>query len=274
MRHDYRAACLELCFYVDIENTKRNYADSHPSAVNKKKKIWNPANKVFQGSLQEGKGFAFQRKQKVQQEYKKILRKEKWRMKDSKPKLEEEYPEHLRHLYLAEQQRLNEEEQLNKERRKKGRSVDAGEEEESVFPSSVTTISETGSPDKSTASLIERPQTSQIESSSGQDQLRKKKWKKMSSNQKMIEEYKTKKEERERKREEYLKDKVQREEALKSLSAFVRYNRKFSSVRPHKPLPVAPLYDEVGRSLKKYEREVEQTEKPDSFAVDYINFLL
>lgn len=36
-------------------NTKRNYADSYPSAVNKKKKIWNPANKVFQGSLQEGK---------------------------------------------------------------------------------------------------------------------------------------------------------------------------------------------------------------------------
>lgn len=195
-------------------NTKRNYADSYPSAVNKKKKIWNPANKVFQGSLQEGKGFAFQRKQKVQEEYKKILRKEKWRMKDSKSKLEEEYPEHLRHLYLAEQQRLNEEEQLNKELRRKGRSVDEGEEEESVFPSSVTVISETGSPEKSTAYLIDGPQTSQIESS-GQDQLRKKKWKKMSSNQKMIEEYKKKKEERERKREEYLKDKAQREEALK-----------------------------------------------------------
>ncbi|MCI4388854.1 hypothetical protein PGIGA_G00090730 [Pangasianodon gigas] len=195
-------------------NTKRNYADSHPSAVNKKKKTWNPGNKFFQGSLQEGKGFAFQRKQKVQQEYKKLLRKEKWRMKDSKPKLEEEYPEHLRHLYVAEQQRLDKEEQLNKDRRRKGRSADAGEEDDSVLSSSVIRTSETGSPEKSAASLNEAPQTSQIERSSDQDQ-RKKKWKKMSSNQKMVEEYKRKKEERERKREEYLKDKAQREEALK-----------------------------------------------------------
>ncbi|XP_058273661.1 thyroid transcription factor 1-associated protein 26 homolog isoform X4 [Hemibagrus wyckioides] len=182
-------------------NPKRRNTDSHNSAVSKKKKTWNPENKFFQGSLQEGKGFAFQRKQKVQQEYKKLLRKEKWRMKDSKPKLEDEYPEHLRHLYMAERQKMNEEEQLNKDRRRKGRSGDVGEEEEqSTFASSVARTSETGSPEKSAASLNEGPQTSQFESS-GQDQFKKKKWKKMSSNQKMIEEYKRQKEERERKRE-------------------------------------------------------------------------
>ncbi|KAK3517771.1 hypothetical protein QTP70_018332 [Hemibagrus guttatus] len=196
-------------------NPKRKNTDSHPSAVSKKKKTWNPGDKFFQGSLQEGKGFAFQRKQKVQQEYKKLLRKEKWRMKDSKPKLEDEYPEHLRHLYMAEQQKMKEEEQLNKDRRRKGRSADVGEEEESAFSSSVARTSETGSPEKSAASLNDGPQTSQFESSSGQDQFKKKEWKKMSSNQKMMEEYKRKKEERERKREEYLKDKAQREEALK-----------------------------------------------------------
>lgn len=38
-------------------NTKRNYADNRRSAVNKKKKTWNPVNKFFQGSLQEGKSF-------------------------------------------------------------------------------------------------------------------------------------------------------------------------------------------------------------------------
>lgn len=37
------------------KNTKRNYTEGHPSAVNKKKKTWNPVNKFFQGSLQEGK---------------------------------------------------------------------------------------------------------------------------------------------------------------------------------------------------------------------------
>ncbi|XP_027007607.1 thyroid transcription factor 1-associated protein 26 homolog isoform X1 [Tachysurus fulvidraco] len=198
-------------------NPKRKNTDSHHSAVNRKKKTWNPGNKVFQGSLQEGKGFAFQRKQKVQQEYKKLLRKEKWRMKESKPNLEDEYPEHLKHLYMAEQQKLNEEEQLNKDRRRKGRigTIGEGEEDDSAFSSSVARTSETGSAEKSAVSLNKGPQTSRFESSSVQDQFTKKKWKKMSSNQKMMEEYKRKKEERERKREEYLKDKAQREEALK-----------------------------------------------------------
>ncbi|XP_027007608.1 thyroid transcription factor 1-associated protein 26 homolog isoform X2 [Tachysurus fulvidraco] len=197
-------------------NPKRKNTDSHHSAVNRKKKTWNPGNKVFQGSLQEGKGFAFQRKQKVQQEYKKLLRKEKWRMKESKPNLEDEYPEHLKHLYMAEQQKLNEEEQLNKDRRRKGRigTIGEGEEDDSAFSSSVARTSETGSAEKSAVSLNKGPQTSRFESSV-QDQFTKKKWKKMSSNQKMMEEYKRKKEERERKREEYLKDKAQREEALK-----------------------------------------------------------
>lgn len=83
-------------------------------------------------------------------------------MKGSNPKLEEEFPEHLRHLYLAEQQRLNEEEQLNKDRRRKGRSTDAGEKE-SILSSSLTRTSETESPEKSLASLNEGPQTSQTE---------------------------------------------------------------------------------------------------------------
>lgn len=83
-------------------------------------------------------------------------------MKDSKPKLEEEYPEHLRHLYTAEQQRLNEEEQLNKDRRRKGRCIDVGEEE-SVISNSGTRTSETRSHEESAASFNEGPQTSQTE---------------------------------------------------------------------------------------------------------------
>lgn len=42
-----------------VRNTERSYADSHPSAGNKKKKKWNPGNKFFQGSLQEGKTALF-----------------------------------------------------------------------------------------------------------------------------------------------------------------------------------------------------------------------
>lgn len=82
-------------------------------------------------------------------------------MKESKPNLEDEYPEHLKHLYMAEQQKLNEEEQLNKDRRRKGRIGTIGEEEEedSAFSSSVARTSETGS----VVSLNKGPQTSQFE---------------------------------------------------------------------------------------------------------------
>ncbi len=45
-------------------------------------------------------------------------------MQPSKIQLEEEYPEHLRHLYLAERERLDEEEQEKKKKRCKGRAVD------------------------------------------------------------------------------------------------------------------------------------------------------
>lgn len=45
-------------------------------------------------------------------------------MQPSKIQLEEKYPEHLRHLYLAERERLDEEEQEKKKKRCKGRAVD------------------------------------------------------------------------------------------------------------------------------------------------------
>uniref|UniRef100_A0A8C1W6P7 Uncharacterized protein n=1 Tax=Cyprinus carpio TaxID=7962 RepID=A0A8C1W6P7_CYPCA len=85
------------------------------------------------------------------------------KMQPSPIQLEEEYPEHLRHLYLAEEERLDE------------------EEEEKISHKTP---------------FIRRKQ-------------------KMSSYQKTKQEYERIKEERARKREEFLKDKAQREEALK-----------------------------------------------------------
>ncbi|XP_068950885.1 thyroid transcription factor 1-associated protein 26 [Petaurus breviceps papuanus] len=61
---------------------------------------------VFSGSVREGQGFAFQRKQKIQQEYKKLLRKEKKAQISQESQFTERYPEHLKHLYLAEEERL------------------------------------------------------------------------------------------------------------------------------------------------------------------------
>ncbi len=45
-------------------------------------------------------------------------------MQPPKVQLQEEYPEHLRHLYLAEREKLDEEEQEKKKKRGKGRAVD------------------------------------------------------------------------------------------------------------------------------------------------------
>uniref|UniRef100_A0A4X2JP98 Coiled-coil domain containing 59 n=1 Tax=Vombatus ursinus TaxID=29139 RepID=A0A4X2JP98_VOMUR len=61
---------------------------------------------VFSGSVHEGQGFAFQRKQKIQQEYKKLLRKEKKAQISPESQFTERYPEHLKHLYLAEEEML------------------------------------------------------------------------------------------------------------------------------------------------------------------------
>ncbi|XP_036616300.1 thyroid transcription factor 1-associated protein 26 [Trichosurus vulpecula] len=61
---------------------------------------------VFSGSVREGQGFAFQRKQKIQQEYKKLLRKEKKAQISQESQFTERYPEHLKHLYLAEEEML------------------------------------------------------------------------------------------------------------------------------------------------------------------------
>ncbi|XP_069760133.1 thyroid transcription factor 1-associated protein 26 homolog [Narcine bancroftii] len=57
------------------------------------------------GSAKEGRGFAFQQKKKIKYEYKKLLRKEK-RVQHPQVEYEETYPDHLRHLYLAEEEFL------------------------------------------------------------------------------------------------------------------------------------------------------------------------
>ncbi|XP_072915729.1 thyroid transcription factor 1-associated protein 26 homolog isoform X1 [Hemitrygon akajei] len=58
------------------------------------------------GSIKEGKGFAFQQKAKIKHQYKKILRKEKRAQHPQDVEYADNYPDHLRHLYLAEEELL------------------------------------------------------------------------------------------------------------------------------------------------------------------------
>lgn len=69
--------------------------------------------------LSSGQGFAFSRKEKVRHEYNKLLRKGKKNKPESKLLYKEEYPEHLRHLYLAEAEKLRNEAWTNRLNRSK-----------------------------------------------------------------------------------------------------------------------------------------------------------
>ncbi|OWK16843.1 CCDC59 [Cervus elaphus hippelaphus] len=74
---------------------------------NVKRKTWRPNHlQAFSGSVREGQGFAFRRKLKIQQTYKKLLRREKKSQTPSESPFTDWYPDHLKHLYLAEEERL------------------------------------------------------------------------------------------------------------------------------------------------------------------------
>lgn len=53
-----------------------------------------------------GRGFAFRRKQKIERKYRKLLKKEQKICSPRADQFTDTYPEHLKHLYLAEEERL------------------------------------------------------------------------------------------------------------------------------------------------------------------------
>ncbi|XP_054844786.1 thyroid transcription factor 1-associated protein 26 [Eublepharis macularius] len=71
-----------------------------------RKKTWGRDPRAARGSVQEGQGFAFWRKQKVQRAYKKLLKKQKDANSQKSVGYTDNYPEHLKHLYLAEEEML------------------------------------------------------------------------------------------------------------------------------------------------------------------------
>ncbi|XP_051974550.1 thyroid transcription factor 1-associated protein 26 homolog [Xyrauchen texanus] len=201
---------------------------------------------------------AFNRKQKIKREYNKLLQKERKKMQHSKVQIQEEYPEHLKHLYQGEKERLDEEEQEKKKKRWKGRTVDEEEEGELTVPMDSTFtekhVSNTTpniSSDQNTAPDFsnEPDMTSKLESSH-MAPLVQRKQKDMSSYQKTKQEYERIKEERVRKREEFLKDKAQREEALKKykekkMATYQLLKRKTKKGQPNLNLQMELLLQKI-----------------------------
>ncbi|NXK01771.1 TAP26 protein, partial [Herpetotheres cachinnans] len=128
-----------------------------------------------------GRGFAFQRKQKIERQYRKLLKKGRKVHSQQDNQFTDTYPEHLKHLYLAE------EEMLKKRRRAPDDSVLSEEKLNKAVESTCTF--------------------------SYRSVMTEGKFKKKTSNQKAKEEYEKIKAERARKKEEAEKRKQQREEA-------------------------------------------------------------
>lgn len=82
-----------------------------------------------------GQGFAFYRKEKVKHEYNRLLRKEKKKAPASQSLYKEEYPEHLKHLYVAEAEKLRNEALTNRMNRMKSR-IKEQDKETDVKPES------------------------------------------------------------------------------------------------------------------------------------------
>ncbi|NXY73351.1 TAP26 protein, partial [Glareola pratincola] len=151
-----------------------------------------------------GRGFAFRRKQKVERQYKRLLKRRKVHSQQD-DQFTDTYPEHLKHLYLAEEEKM-----LKKRRRppddavlseeKLDRAVDFVLE---TMRCHYTVLPQGG--DEKKAKIIFF--------SIGESVTTEGKFKKKTSNQKAKEEYEKIKAERARKKEEAEKRKQQREEA-------------------------------------------------------------
>lgn len=193
----------------------------------KKKRKWIPEHKSFEGSVKEGQGFAYKRKQKVKHEYNKLLRKEKKKNLESNLLYKEEYPEHLRHLYMAEAEKLKREAWTNRVNRTKLRMKGAEKEETTAEDDGASQETDDRDPDVSGGCELSDSVTRETDPTSPSEKESlpisnriKKKMLKKTSYQKTKEEFERIKEKRRQKKEEYLRNKQQKEEALQ------RYKQK------------------------------------------------
>ncbi|NXS59935.1 TAP26 protein, partial [Brachypteracias leptosomus] len=187
-----------------------------------------------------GRGFAFCRKQKIERQYRKLLKKGRKIHSQQNNQFTETYPEHLKHLYLAE------EEMLKKRRRPRNDSALSEEK----LNKAVDLISETM-----------RCHYTVLPQDGGENKQRfiffffqkittEREFKKKTSNQKAKEEYEKIMAERARKKEEAEKRKQQREAAQrlykqKKMEAYKVLSKKTKRGQPNLNLQVEFLLQKI-----------------------------
>ncbi|XP_070848242.1 thyroid transcription factor 1-associated protein 26 homolog [Chaetodon trifascialis] len=228
-------------------------SQNNPRGVKKKRK-WVPEQKVFKGNVKEGQGFALKRKEKIRHDYNKLLRKEKKRNPGSTALYKDEYPEHLRHLYVAEAEKLKNEAWTNRMNRTKLRMKVQETEEETGQIDAPAHQSEAADPDPEVTGGSEptgsEPTAAPEKESLPMSNHMRKKLLKKTSYQQTKEEFEKVKEKRRKKKEEYLKNKQQREEAIqkykqKKMETFQMLSKKTKKGQPNLNLQMEYLLQKI-----------------------------
>ncbi|NXE77987.1 TAP26 protein, partial [Cochlearius cochlearius] len=186
-----------------------------------------------------GRGFAFQRKQKIERQYRRLLKKGRKVHSQQDNQFTDTYPEHLKHLYLAEEERLKEE-RLKNRRRAPDDSVLSEEKLNKEAECHYTVLPQDGDVNKAkiTCAFSHRSVTAE------------RKFKRKTSNQKAKEDYEKIKAERARKKEEAEKRKQQREAAQqlykqKKMEAYKILSKKTKKGQPNLNLQVEFLLQKI-----------------------------
>ncbi|XP_004463609.2 thyroid transcription factor 1-associated protein 26 [Dasypus novemcinctus] len=219
----------------------RGEGDSPIGFRNKKTKqrTWHPNHlKAHAGSVREGQGFAFRRKLKIQKNYKKLLWKAQ-RAQTSQSQFVDRYPDHLKHLYLAEEERL----------RKQLKKVDQTLSEEQVDQ----LLPEQGCIDQVLSEeqcSIDRTLPAEQCSKTVNSTAISKKNKKKTSNQKAQEEYEQVQAKRAAKKQEFERRKREREESQrlykkKKMEMFKILSKKTKKGQPNLNLQMEYLLQKI-----------------------------
>lgn len=193
------------------------------------------------GSVREGQGFALRRKLKIQQNYKKLLWRKKKVQTSQESQFRDRYPDHLKHLYLAEEERL----------KKQLRKVPQPLSEEQVnqaLPTEQCNIDQALSEEHCN---IDQPQP---EEQCKEERVNfinvPKKNKKKTSNQKAQEEYEQIQAKRAAKKQEFERRKQEREEAQrlykkKKMEVFKILSKKTKKGQPNLNLQMEYLLKKI-----------------------------
>ncbi|ELW70536.1 thyroid transcription factor 1-associated protein 26 [Tupaia chinensis] len=205
-----------------------------------KQRTWRPNGlQARVGSIREGQGFAFRRKLKIQQSYRKLLRKEKKAQTSQDSQFTDQYPDHLKHLYLAEEERL----------KKQLRKIDKPllEEVDRLLPEEQCSTDQAWSKDQCST---HQPQPEEQCSQPVNSITIPKKNKKKTSNQKAQEEYEQVQAKRAAKKQEFERRKQEREEAQKlykkkKMEVFKILSKKTKKGQPNLNLQMEYLLQKI-----------------------------